>query len=527
MADNAEDKDVAMEEGGEMDEDELLGTEGKNGEGQEEAMKDESSAADGEKQDTEEKTEEEKKEEEEEEEEELDDGGAASDVEFTTEDDRVAPRDEVTWKWHIELYPLAPEDTMLDNFVKMVSTADSSHVIYRDNERGEKRGEAHFYAQDMDVARTLMRTICCRKFTFFRPFIYLYHLKEGTEDQYETAYLRLDLIESAKMRWDKQKKNKGDATTRVAKVSDVPLDTSKEFLKVLFARAFNVKRESDQSEEEAMKPKEANEKDEAKEESSSGDKTEEKDEEEENEDQEEELVGEFNGNLTIDCSSRASLRGFLLGYRKVIIDSSLLVIKPLAEDIDIDNLRKEVRKKRCYEAIHGKEWKPVTAADRVSKREEDFDDRGRGGDRGGRGRGGRGDHRGGGDRGGRGGRGGVMTGRQKMNEKSMKRWGGGRDDRRRGGGGGGPGFADDVRYLQTQLAMNTYELQRQIASLRGRDRGFYDMPPMGGGGYGGGYGRDDWGGGYGGGQGSRYGGGGGGGGGGRGGGRKQHRGGWR
>lgn len=92
----------------------------------------------------------------------------------------------------------------------------------------------------------------------------------------------------------------GEPKTRVAKVSNVPLSTSKEFLSVLFARAFHIKRESDQSEEEeAKKAKEAAENDGAKAESSTAEKKEEKDDEdkEENneEEEEEELVGEFNG----------------------------------------------------------------------------------------------------------------------------------------------------------------------------------------------------------------------------------------
>ena len=84
----ADDKDVPMEDVTEVDEDELLG---KNGEEQDETMKDESAEtkADGEE---EEKKEDEtnKEEEEKKKEEELDDGGAASDVEFSAEDDRAA-----------------------------------------------------------------------------------------------------------------------------------------------------------------------------------------------------------------------------------------------------------------------------------------------------------------------------------------------------------------------------------------------------------------------------------------------------
>ena len=71
--------------------------------------------------------------------------------------------------------------------------------------------------------------------------------------------------------------------------------------------------------------------------------------------------------------------------------------------------------------------------------------------------GGRGDHRGGSA----GGRGGIMTGRQKMEEK-MRR-GGGRD--MRGGGRGGYMPRDDMQY---EMAMNTYRLERQMISMQGR-----------------------------------------------------------
>ena len=76
-----------------------------------------------------------------------------------------------------------------------------------------------------------------------------------------------------------------------------------------------------------------------------------------------------------------------------------------------------------------------------------------------------------------------MTGRQKMNEKSMRRGSMGRDGAGGRGGRGSGGYRDEMRYLQSQLQMNTYELQRQIASLRGgRDHraygaGFRDFPP--------------------------------------------------
>lgn len=90
MADSAalEEKDVPMEDVTEVDEDELLGTKAKNGEELDESMKEiklegeaaaESAVTDG---GEEKKVEEEKKEEDD------DDGGAASDIEFSTEDDR-------------------------------------------------------------------------------------------------------------------------------------------------------------------------------------------------------------------------------------------------------------------------------------------------------------------------------------------------------------------------------------------------------------------------------------------------------
>lgn len=46
--------------------------------------------------------------------------------------------------------------------------------------------EAHFYTNDAQAAKTLLRTICCRKFTHFRPYLYLYRKKEGAEE-FETG----------------------------------------------------------------------------------------------------------------------------------------------------------------------------------------------------------------------------------------------------------------------------------------------------------------------------------------------------
>ena len=85
----------------------------------------------------------------------------------------------------------------------------------------------------------------------------------------------------------------GEPTTRVAKVSQVPLSTSKEFLNVLFARAFHIRRESDESEAKAVEAMK-NAKSEEKSKSAEG-KDEEEDKEENNDEDEEELVGEFNG----------------------------------------------------------------------------------------------------------------------------------------------------------------------------------------------------------------------------------------
>ena len=48
--------------------------------------------------------------------------------------------DENSWTWHIEMYPLHPEDTQLENYVKMVNTAIHSHVVFRSTEQGEKKG---------------------------------------------------------------------------------------------------------------------------------------------------------------------------------------------------------------------------------------------------------------------------------------------------------------------------------------------------------------------------------------------------
>lgn len=423
MADNAEDKDVPMEAQDDADKDT-----GKDA-GEQKIKEEADTDAD------------------------YDDSGAASEIEFGAEDDRCGLTDNDAWTWHIELYPISPEDTMLDNFVKMVTTAEQTSVVFRTNENGEKKGEAHFYTNDSQAAKVLMRSICCRKFSAIRPFVYFYYMHE--DGNVESAVLRLDLIEAAKMRWDRQRKNVGDPNTRVAKVSDVPLSTSKEFLNILFARAFQIKRESDESEEAAKKANQAEAKSK---DTNNGEDKDDEDKDESNEEDEDELVGEFNGNLAIDCVSRTSLKGFLLGFRKVTIGNSQLNIRALSvQDFNMDELRKEVRKKRKDDArqLASKSGKmDDSKGGKPGNRDVRGSPRGARGTRGGPVRGSRGDYRGTG-------RGSIMTGRQKMEEK-MRR-----------GGGRGYGMRDDMQY---QMAMNTYRLERQMISMRGRGRGFGLLP---------------------------------------------------
>lgn len=179
-------------------------------------------------------------------------------------------------------------------------------------------------------------------------------------------------------------------------------------------------------------------------------------------------------------------------------------------------LRKEARKKKRDEEKSGKEWVPAPISSKPYENRDNQrntynagrwrdgnqhrSDRGSGDGRGPRGGQGGGNRGGGNQRdnmqgGGRGGK--VMTGRQKMNEKSMRRGGGGgfggRDfrDIRDIRGGVRSNFSSEIMMLQSQLQMNTMELQRQIATLNagGSYRGYgsplsrdyllpspYDMP---------------------------------------------------
>nr|KAG5709495.1 hypothetical protein BaRGS_023177 [Batillaria attramentaria] len=307
--------------------------------GAEESVADQNAEAGGEgtKDDkTPEKTEEQKKEEERKKEEEEkkkkeeeerkkreEEEDAASDAEIEAQDERATlpPTGDVKWQWHIELYPIATEDLLLDNFSKLCSTATYSQVVFREPTADVKKGEAHFYAEDVQTAKTLIRTACCKRLAYQRPYIYIYRRKDENSEEFETAVLRLDLLEAAKIRWDRQKRSKGEPATRIVKVSNVPVGTSKDFLSVVFARAYRVKMDTVMSPADAKKAKAAKaakekakakrkaeakaakaaaaaaakEKEDANEENEADEEEEEEEEDSESEDEDEEMFGKFNG----------------------------------------------------------------------------------------------------------------------------------------------------------------------------------------------------------------------------------------
>nr|KAG5709494.1 hypothetical protein BaRGS_023176 [Batillaria attramentaria] len=322
-----------------------------------------------------------------------DDGGAASEAEFEAEDDRFTLTDytdEVSkWPWHIEVYPVDTEDLLLDNFNKICLTASYSQIVFRTNSNGEKVGEVHLYAEDAFKARGIMRVLLWRKLKKLKPFVYIYRRKEEGTDEYETAFLRLNVIESSKMRRQElRKESKAEARLRLAKVTNVPLDTSKDMLNVIFARVSQMKRHTDKSDEEAKdsemqteseKQTEGSES-EAKAESAekmpesaekmpestekTAESTEEKTESTEKQsdkpesktdgeknkedisddkgglpEETDELDGDFNGTVTLDFFGKTSLRGFLLGYPKVVIGENQVEIKPISEELNMAGMR--------------------------------------------------------------------------------------------------------------------------------------------------------------------------------------------
>ncbi|KAK7500907.1 hypothetical protein BaRGS_00007787 [Batillaria attramentaria] len=465
-----------------------------------------------------------------------DDGEADSDAEFAAEDDRKGQSGDMKWQWHIELYPIAYEDMQLENFTKMHKTASHCQMMFTEQASGPAKGEAHFYTDKLVAAKTIIRNLCCKKFQHQRPFVYISKRRNQSSSEFETAVLRLDLAEAAKMRWDKQRKTTGESPSHVAKITNVPLGTSVDLLNVVFARAYKIQRETVKCERDTSETKDSEMEEEN---NSSGDKhtgnfdsaegkvvgREELDADDNAGNAAEEMISNFNGNLTIEGVSRTSLKGLLLGYRRVTIGNQLLDIKPLStEEIDVQALRKEARERRkeesqqasaaaqtsSHKATFQADDRSVKAAKGqsseggvekggITNREERWGpssgaDRGRNiaGGRGGASavRGGRGgnQHVGTGQGGGWG-RGGMMkTGRQKMNEKSMRRGGGAMGGPPRGPAGnsfsrgqGDSNFNHDIRLLQSQLQMNTIQLQRQIDSLSMVNRGgyhdFQDYPP--------------------------------------------------
>lgn len=95
----------------------------------------------------------------------------------------------------------------------------------------------------------------------------------------------------------------GEIDSRIAKVSNVPLGVSKDLLTVVFARAFQIKRETDKSGEEEKESKEkADKAGSSEKQAENGDEKKEvineentAEEKEENIAEDEELDGEFNG----------------------------------------------------------------------------------------------------------------------------------------------------------------------------------------------------------------------------------------
>nr|KAG5709496.1 hypothetical protein BaRGS_023178 [Batillaria attramentaria] len=135
-----------------------------------------------------------------------DDGEADSDAEFAAEDDRKGQSGDMKWQWHIELYPIAYEDMQLENFTKMHKTASHCQMMFTEQASGPAKGEAHFYTDKLVAAKTIIRNLCCKKFQHQRPFVYISKRRNQSSSEFETAVLRLDLAEAAKMRWDKQRK---------------------------------------------------------------------------------------------------------------------------------------------------------------------------------------------------------------------------------------------------------------------------------------------------------------------------------
>ncbi|KAH9495457.1 hypothetical protein Btru_015163 [Bulinus truncatus] len=223
-----------------------------------------------------------------------------------------SPKPDFNWIYHIEIYPWNADD-MTENFVRLIKLSQFSQVCMRKKDMGKETSDTekvndklsgrlrigclHLYTDTSQNAKNIMRsatwkTMSAKELTFEIT-------KQGSNpEQIETATLKLDTYMATKSRF--RDKPKGELKDRSAKVSNIPGTISRDFLDVVFSRAYPVVEGT--TIREYLKEKEGKSQQRLLE------------------------IKDFNGSLDFDCLCRGSCRAFVLAHRNVSINGQKLAI---------------------------------------------------------------------------------------------------------------------------------------------------------------------------------------------------------
>ncbi|XP_059174512.1 uncharacterized protein LOC131954770 isoform X2 [Physella acuta] len=217
------------------------------------------------------------------------------------------------WTYHIEIYPWNADD-MTENFVRLIKLAQFSQIFMRKKGTGKESGEGetiddklparqrkgvlHLYTDSWQNAKNIMRSATWKKMA--AKLLSFDIIKKGPEvGQIETAHLELDTYLASKARF--RDKPKGELINHSAKVSNLPGTISREFLDVVFSRAYAVIGGTNVREylieKEGKLQQKLNE------------------------------IKDFNGTLDFDCLRRGSCRAFVLAHKSVLIDGKNICIE--------------------------------------------------------------------------------------------------------------------------------------------------------------------------------------------------------
>ncbi|RUS88423.1 hypothetical protein EGW08_003819 [Elysia chlorotica] len=236
-----------------------------------------------------------------------------TDMKLEDEIDELRQTDpDFQWTYHIEVYPWSADD-MTENFVRLLKLADFTQIFMRkkgvSKENGEpesvddklhdrqRKGSIHFYAENLQSAKNIIRSSTW-KAMISKQLTFEITRRQPGSNVLESAYLEVDTYSACKCRY--RDKPKGEFKDRTAKVSCIPGTISREFLDVVFCRAYAVTGGS--SVKEYFKEKDGKLQ------------------------QKLSQIKDFDGSLDFDCLSRGSCRAFVTAHKNVYIEGQRISI---------------------------------------------------------------------------------------------------------------------------------------------------------------------------------------------------------